>query len=136
MYWQTLFYSILLSGLLSTFALVRIPLILRENSKKLFVNFGTEPWPQIESKNKESKDLAQIIFQSPFNIILDGVVLCETQDFISAVHVTLATYYVFNLNYPKALDAFYTFLQKKILCIHGTRPPPSKVLTFMKKLKI
>ena len=109
---------------------------MREDIKMLFNNFKEYPWPQIKCKDTNITDVTEMMFHDKFEIVLDGVNLCKTEDFVSAFQITLASYYVFNRNYPKQLEASYTFLQKEMLGIHGTVKIPAKVLTLMKRLKM
>ena len=83
-------------GQQSILTTIKLPLLLREDTSLLFSNFGINPWPQIHVKNTDKSDVTEIIFHDQFEIILDGVILCQTDDFISALQVTFASYYIFN----------------------------------------
>ena len=100
----------------------------------LLKNFGEKSWLQIQYKGS-STDITEIVFHSNYEIFLHGITICQTEDFVSALQITLACYLIFNLRYPKILEALYTFLQKQMLGLHGTIATPSKVLTLMWRLK-
>ena len=76
-----------------------------------------------------------MVFHNQYDIFLHGINVYQTEDFVSALQITLACYLIFNVRYQKELVALYTFLQKQMLGLHGTIATPSKVLTLMGRLK-
>ena len=70
-----------------------------------------------------------------YSILVENVVVAETSDFVQAFALLLGAFYVFNLEYPKKLEATLLFFQKFILGISDRSKLPSKVLTWMSNLK-
>ena len=66
---------------------------------------------------------------------MENVVVAETSDFVQAFALLLGALYVFNVEYPKKLEATLLFFQKFILGISDRSKLPSKVLTLMSNLK-
>ena len=70
-----------------------------------------------------------------YSILVENVVVAETSDFVQAFALLLGAFYVFNVEYPKKLEATLLFFQKFILGISDRSKLPSKVLTLMSNLK-
>ena len=69
---------------------------------------GNTAYPQLrvvnDGENGESYD-----------IIVDSMVTCSSGHFVRALGILLATYYVFNLEYPEGLQNTWTFYQVMFL---------------------
>ena len=52
-----------------------------------------------------------------YSILVENVVFAETSDFVQAFALLLGAFYVFNVEYPKMLEATHLFFQKFILGI-------------------
>ena len=70
-----------------------------------------------------------------YSILVENVVAAETSDFVQAFALLLGAFYVFNVEYPKKLQATLLFFQKFILGISDRSKLPSKDLTLMSNLK-
>ena len=70
-----------------------------------------------------------------YSILVENVVVAETSDFVQAFALLLGAFYVFNLEYPKKLEATLLFFQKFILGISDRSKLPSKVLILISNLK-
>ena len=69
-----------------------------------------------------------------YSILMENVVVAETSDFVQAFALLLGALYIFNVEYPKELEATL-FFQKFILRISDRSKLRSKVLTLMSNLK-
>ena len=70
-----------------------------------------------------------------YSILVENVVVAETSDFVQTFALLLGAFYVFNIEYPKKLEATLLFFQKFILGISDRSKLPSKVLKLMSNLK-
>ena len=70
-----------------------------------------------------------------YSILVGNVVVAETSDFVETFTLLLGAFYIFNVEYPKKLEATLLFFQKFILGISDRSKLPSKVLTLMSNLK-
>ena len=70
-----------------------------------------------------------------YSILVENVVVAETSDFVQAFALLLGAFYVFNVEYPKKLEATLLFFQKFTPGISDRSKLPSKVLTLMSNLK-
>ena len=70
-----------------------------------------------------------------YSILVENVVVAETSDFVQAFALLLGAFYVFNVEYPKKLEATLLFFQKFILGISDRSKLPSKVLILISNLK-
>ena len=70
-----------------------------------------------------------------YSILVENVVFAETSDFVQAFALLLGAFYVFNVEYPKKLEATLLFFQKLTLGISDRSKLPSKVLALMSNLK-
>ena len=60
-----------------------------------------------------------ILSQNPLHdtlkIMADGIMVCQADNLLKAARLLLATFYVFNIAYPKGITASLTFFQKVFL---------------------
>ena len=59
----------------------------------------------------------------------------EARDMVKAFAMLLCVFYIFNLEYPKKLEATFLLIQKLFLRISDKCKVPSKVLKLMSDLK-
>ena len=52
-----------------------------------------------------------------YSILVGNVIVAEARGFVQAFALLLGTFYVFNVEYPKKLEATLSFFQKFILGI-------------------
>ena len=71
---------------------------------------GETAYPQIRVVIDEEEENGE-----RYDIIVDGMVICSNGNFVRALGILLATYYVFNLEYPKGLMNTLTFYQVMFL---------------------
>ena len=67
-------------------------------------------------------------------IVADKVVICETDNLMEAAGLLLATFYVFNIAYPKASMATLTFYQKVFLNLQDEAKRLPRVISLLSKL--
>ena len=70
-----------------------------------------------------------------YSILVENVVVEETSDFVQAFALLLGAFCIFNVEYPKKLEATLLFFQRFILGISDRSKLPSKVLALMSNLK-
>ena len=70
-----------------------------------------------------------------YSILVENVVVEETSDFVQAFALLLGAFYIFNVEYPKKLEAMLLFFQRFILGISDRSKLPSKVLALMSNLQ-
>ena len=70
-----------------------------------------------------------------YSILVENVVVEETSDFVQAFALLLGAFCIFNVEYPKKLEATLLFFQGFILGISDRSKLPSKVLALMSNLQ-
>ena len=79
-----------------------------------------------------------ILSQNPLGgslqILADGVTICETNNLMKAARLLLATFYIFNIAYPKIIMATLTFFQKVFLNLQDEARRLPKVISLTSKL--
>ena len=70
-----------------------------------------------------------------YSILVENVVVEETSDFVQAFALLLGAFCIFNVKYPKKLEATLLFFQRFILGISDRSKLPSKVLALMSNLQ-
>ena len=71
--------------------------------------------PAIFTKNK-ARDI--------FVIVDDNAVFVYPNRFAVALDILLKSFYVFNTEYPKQLNSFYSFIQHFVYDMDGYKPTP------------
>ena len=66
-----------------------------------------------------------------YAVVVDNKRVCTTTDMLLAVTVLIASYYVFNLAYPKDLEGTMVFYQNAILNIQDQTKYNRKVCNFL-----
>lgn len=117
-----------------TLAAILLPSLLRENTGMLFKNFHDEKHPQILCV-KNVGNILEAIQCNEFSIVVDDHWFAETTEFLSAVRIWFSTYYLFNISYPKCLEATLTFLQKEVINLQDSAPNLTKVISLITKIK-
>ena len=90
-------------------ALAVVPQQLGESVGAIWeVESGTEAYPQIRFFDPEDRD-------EKYSVTIDGLIICTSGDRVAASRAMIASYYVFNLTYPKGLANTLTFYQRVFL---------------------
>ena len=114
-----------------------VPWLLRETPFDFFLN-ENHALPIITCNKFSSvkSDLTDVLEDAEFDVKVDGHSLCQSKDFIAGFEVYLASFYVFNITYPKSLENTMIFIQKFLLGIldDGFKAP-GRVLTLISKAK-
>ena len=113
-------------------SLLRLPHLMKDDAK-LFITSSkqkvkTEPCILYEplTDPKETRDV--------FTIMADGEQVCTTDTLTWAVKLLVATYYVFNIAYPKKIAATMQFIQEKLLDVHDDAVKNPRAVSFAAKL--
>ena len=69
-----------------------------------------------------------------FELKIETFTLAHGKDFIRMFALLLASFYIFNVEYPKKLEATMVFLQKYMLRIGDETKTPHKVLQYFAKI--
>ena len=70
-----------------------------------------------------------------YELKVETFTLARGQNFIEMFGLMLASFYIFNVEYPKKLEGSLMFLQKFLLGIGDETKTPQKVLQLMSKVK-
>ena len=111
-----------------------IPALLNENPRDIISNFEEKPFPQIECAS-EDFGLVDAITCKEFVVSVEGNTIAKTQCFLKAFEIFFSAFYIFNLEYPKALKATLTFIQKEIIQLNDGAPEIGRVINLITKLK-
>ena len=117
--------------------IVNTACLLRENPEVMFSNDEERKSPFIRRIDASEEDFSSILNESTkFEVILEGEVIGRSDDFFNSFSLYMASFYVFNIAYPKDFQNTLTFVQKYFLEIldDGLKAPP-KVLTLITKVK-
>ena len=99
---------------MSTCGLIFVFLHMTEDWKKLTTDFCPgKNYPQMYLG--EQMSMEGLVTWKNFSIYVENVMVGSTGSFVEALQIMLATYYVFNIEYPKELERSLTFFQKAIL---------------------
>ena len=71
---------------------------------------------------------------APGEVTADGIVVCSTTAILQTTCVWLATYYAFDIVYPRRHNKFLVFLQKIVLGINDSDKIPMPVLSLSKRI--
>lgn len=69
-----------------------------------------------------------------FLLKADGEEIASTDNFIKAVALWIAAFYVFNLDYPTCVSKSLAFIQRIILNINDNMPVSRAIITLTNKL--
>eukprot|EP00111_Clytia_hemisphaerica_P004357 TCONS_00012456-protein len=98
--------------------LMLVSFLLRESTFAIFDPTKTYPRLVGTSASFNETDLSTALLESAsFDVKIEGQVVAQANNFMEAFAVMIATYYVFNLAYPKELECTLSFIQKYILDI-------------------
>ena len=122
--------------------MLTIPYLLRENVYDIFhvddnadVNF----YQRIKCLSVTSdSDALENVFIGEcevFEIVVDNRMVARTNDFFQEFSVMMASYYVFNLEYPNTLVGTLSFIQRYILGISDSTKTLQRVLTLVAKVR-
>ena len=93
------------SDLVNLLAVVSVPALLGEDISAILR-------PQEDDETVTPYILSPNPLGESFQIMADSVSICETNNLMKAARRLLATFYVFNIAYPKHIMATLTFFQK------------------------
>ena len=92
-------------------------------------------WPPSTSWSQKSSfpkiSIKEVNFDDEFVVLSEGVEICQCSEFLDAVAVVLATYYVFNIELPPKFGSTLRFIGQKLL---GINPDSQKKDTKIAKL--
>lgn len=109
-------------------ALLELPGHLREKLEDLLteVDDMSKVWPHILMQGDMDNE-------AEYTIVVDGHFALKAKTFTRAVKLLFASYYVFNICYPKELVNTLTFLQQAILNLDGGKRS-NKVVSLLAKV--
>ena len=108
--------------------LLALPYILREKSLHYF-DIATSNQPRFRYKTPIS-DISDIEFladASRFDVLIERFQIASSKEFIRAFAILMASFYVFNVEYPKEPEGTLIFIQKNFVKISDKQKSPSKV---------
>ena len=113
--------------------ILKVPYLPREDP---FALFAPSNQPRIKCEKLQlSNTFESIIEDVRFSVVVEHNVIAETKDFVKAFEMMLCAFYIFNLEYPKKLEATFLLYQKLFLRINDKCKIPAKVLKLMSDLK-
>ncbi|KAK7101920.1 hypothetical protein V1264_020227 [Littorina saxatilis] len=113
-------------------AICLLPLLHRENLVEMVHEVGEDD--EVDATGKIVPMLVSkgnIFSSDQFFLIAEETVLQEFEEFTMAFGSLFASYWVFNMEYPRTLNNTYMFVQKVMLHLRGDQtplPPPCKML--------
>nr|KAG5711312.1 hypothetical protein BaRGS_006009 [Batillaria attramentaria] len=113
-------------------AICLLPLLLRENLVEMVHEIGEDD--EVDASGKIVPMLVSrgsIFSSDQFFLIAEETVLQEFEEFTMAFGSLFASYWVFNMEYPRTLNNTYMFVQKVMLHVRGDQaplPPPCKMI--------
>ena len=109
-----------------------MPQQLREDSSKMFLydehTHSSYPRILIDCEEDPFEDDVQ------FSLLVEDVQVCTCGDLVTAFALMFATYYIFNLSYPDAIQSTMTFFQTTFLKIEDGVKKDYKVSRLMTTL--
>ena len=87
-------------------ALCVVPQQLGEKLEHIFED-EVGSYPQIRVRYEDEEEM--------YEIVVEGLAICECGDLVTGFGLMMAAYYIFNLAYPKVLTGVLTFYQKVFL---------------------
>ena len=113
-------------------ALLAVPQQLREDSSKMFLydecKHSSYPRILIDCVEDPFEDVMK------FSLLVEGVQSCTCGDLVAAFALMFATYYIYNLSYPDAIQSTITFFQTSFLKIEDIFKKDYKVSRLMTTL--
>ena len=93
--------------------------------------------PQIKCEKLQLSNTFEsiIVKDVRFPVVVEHNVIAETKYFVKAFEIMLCAFYIFNLEYPKKLEATFLLYQKLFLRINDKCKIPTKVLKLLSDLK-
>lgn len=113
-------------------AICLLPMLLRENLVEMIREVGEDD--EVDPSGKIVPMLVSrgsIFTSDQFFLIAEETILQEFEEFTMAFASLFASYWVFNMEYPRTLNNTYMFVQKVMLHLRGDQtplPPPCKML--------
>ena len=114
-----------------------VPFTLREDPTEFFMESDNYQ-PRLVSKDITSNiDDFSVLFEesTEYELKVETFTLARGQNFIEMFGLMLASFYIFNVEYPKKLEGSLMFLQKFLLGIGDETKTPQKVLQLISKVQ-
>ena len=115
-----------------------LPLLLNESQDLFIKRFEVTATKQDITENSTTPFVAVLgdwFEPDMIYIICDGHVLIECKDILLAISLLFSFYYILNIQYPKKCLSVYMFIQQVLADICGGEKAPTKLVTFVQKLK-
>ena len=114
--------------------ILKVQCLLREDP---FALVAPTNQPRIKCEKLQLSNTFESIIEEDvqFSVVVEHNVIIETKDFVKAFKMMLCAFYIFNLEYPKKLEATFLLYQKLFLRINDKSKIPAKVLKLMSDLK-
>lgn len=117
-------------------ALCLVPYLVRENVMEMVLEIGETDTVDPRGKIVPMLVSKGNVFQSDeFFLIAEEEVLQEFEEFTIAFAALFASYWVFNMQYPKTLNSTYCFIQKGILKQRDEYPVPTGAKLLAQKIQ-
>lgn len=113
-----------------------VPFLLRE-TPKYFKDNESDTSPRIIcSTYTNGDDYVNLLDDSAkFSVVVEDVIIMHTNNFVDAYSALMASFYVFNLEYPRELQGTFSFVQKYLLQISDSTKIQAKVSGLIIRLK-
>ena len=99
--------------------MVALFLHLKEDLFKMIANSTPDvSYPQIRMASVPNNLFEVATMANHCRIEVEGVTVGNTANLMEAIGILMATYYVFNVAYPKDVEKSLTFIQKAMLVKH------------------
>ena len=116
--------------------LLALPYILREESLHYFdIATSNQPRFRYNTLISDISDIEFLTDASRFDVLIERFQIASSKDFIRAFAILMASFYAFNVEYPKKLEGTLIFIQKIFLKISDKQKSPSKVLRLISSIK-
>lgn len=79
-------------------------------------------------------ELVNMLEDGLFTVVAENVELCSCSELVPAFLCFFASFYVFQLSYPKTVTNTMMFIQKALFNLHDSSKNPKRVLSPLNKL--
>ena len=114
--------------------ILKVPYLLREDPMALFAPTN-QPRIKCETTQLHNSFDKILVENIRYSVAVENITVGETRDMVKAFAMLLCVFYIFNLEYPKKLEATFLLIQKLFLRISDKCKMPSEVLKLMSDLK-
>ena len=114
--------------------ILKVPYLLREDPMALFAPTNQ---PRIKcEKTQLHNSFDKILVENVrYSVAVENITVGETRDMVKAFAMLLCVFCIFNLEYPKKLEATFLLIQKLFLRISDKCKMPLEALKLMSDLK-